>query len=88
MERFGGVSQEVDLSSYPPAEQVDPLALLKPFTTDEIRAAFKRAKKDSAAGPGEIELRIVMAKDPKGPILVNLFNSFFVQKEGPRDLQR
>lgn len=83
MERFGGVSQEVDLSSYPPADQVDPLELLKPFTTGEIRAAFKRVKKDSAAGPDEIELRTVMAKDPKGQILVNLFNSFLYRKKVP-----
>lgn len=67
MDRFLGVSQDVDLCSYPPAEQVYPLALLKHFTTDEIPTAFKRAKKDSEAGPDEIELKTVMAKDPKGP---------------------
>lgn len=83
MERFGGVSQDVDLSSYPPAEQVDPLALLKPFTTEEIREAYARVKKDSAAGPDGIQLKTVIAKDPKGNILVNLFNSFLYKKKVP-----
>jgi hypothetical protein len=56
-ERFGGESQAVNLDKYPRATQVSSVGLLKPFTTDEIREGYRRAKKETAAGPDGIELK-------------------------------
>ena len=82
-ERFGGKSQEVDLSSYPGAKPADNWTLLKPFSPREIRDAFKRAKKDTAAVPDGIEVKSLIAKDPEGCLLTNLFNSFLARRKVP-----
>lgn len=57
MRRFGEYHRMS--TSYSPEEQVDPLALLNPFTTDEKREAFARA--ESAAGLDGIELKTLNA---------------------------
>lgn len=55
-ERFGGVSQDVDLSAYPEATPVDKEALLRSFSQGEVKKAMRRAKKNTAAGPDAIRL--------------------------------
>lgn len=49
--RFGGESQEVNLSKYPKAKPADNNMLIEPITQQEIQKAYSRAKKDSASGP-------------------------------------
>ena len=73
-ERFGGVSQEVDLSSYPPAEKVDNNEVLKLFTSKTVKAAMRKAKKNTAAGPDKIDLRKLLTVNKQGKTLTNLFS--------------
>ena len=77
-ERFGGVSQEVDLSSYPPAEKVDNNELLKPFTSKTVKAAMRKAKKNTAAGPDKTDLKKLLTVDRQGKTLTNLFNTWLL----------
>lgn len=63
--RFGGESQEVNLSKYPKAKSADNDMLLKPITQQEIYKAYSRAKKDSASGPDGLGLKKLKQLDPQ-----------------------
>ena len=76
--RLGGVSQEVDLSSYPPTEKVDNNELLKPFTSKTVKAAMRKAKKNTAAGPDKTDLKKLLTVDRQGKTLTNLFNTWLL----------
>ena len=82
-ERFGGVSQEVDLSNYPPAEKVDNNELLRPFTSKTVKAAMRKAKKNTAAGPDKIDLKKLLTVDRQGKTLTNLFNTWLLTGHVP-----
>ena len=77
-ERFGGPSQEVDLSAYPPAEPVNNDTLLCPFTSKQVKAALAKAKKGTAAGPDKIDLAKLKSADRQGKALMNLFNTWLL----------
>ena len=83
IERFSGESQEVDLSMYPPAEPVDNAALIKPITPEEVVKVFSKANKDTAVGPGQIDLKLI-AEDRKGIALSNLFNTWLFTGKVPK----
>lgn len=64
-ERFGGVSQQVDLSSYPaPSSLVDNDLLLAPFMPKEVKTTLARSKKDSRVPAPVKENRSILL--PKG----------------------
>lgn len=75
-ERFGGVSQEVDLSGYPMPEPVDKEQLVSPITLEEVQGAIRRSNKNTAAGPDQIDLKFVIKVNPEGQFLANLFNTW------------
>jgi hypothetical protein len=88
MERFGGQSQEVDLTNYPIPTPVDSTVLLAPFTPEEIVKGFKKMKKDTAAGPDNIDIKEVIKFDRKGHLLTNLFNIFLVGRKIPKNIKQ
>lgn len=73
-ERFGGESQEVDLSKYPKASPADNVRLLGPISQEEVAKAMARAKKDSASGPDGIGLKDLKTLDPKLAMTTNIYN--------------
>ena len=72
-EQFGGVSQEVDLFSYPPAEKADNDAQLRPFTSKVLKAAMRKIKKNTTAGPDMIDLKKLLTVDRQGKTLKIFF---------------
>jgi hypothetical protein len=72
--RFGGESQEVNLSKYPKAKPADNNTLIEPMTQQEIQKAYSRAKKDSASGPDGIGLKKLKELDPQFAMTSNLYN--------------
>ena len=54
-ERFGGISQGVDLSDFPaPLRTADNSETLKPFTEGEVRRALLKMRRNTACGPDGI----------------------------------
>ena len=85
--RFGGESQEVNLSRYPKAKPADNELLMKPITQDEIQKAYSRAKKDSAAGPDGIGLRKLKELDPKFAMTCNIYNVWLHTRKVPNQIK-
>ena len=85
--RFGGASQEVNLSRYPKAKPADNELLMKPITQDEIQKAYSRAKKDSAAGPDGIGLRKLKELDPKFAMTCNIYNVWLHTRKVPNQIK-
>lgn len=86
--RFGGVSQEVDLSSYPtPSSLVDNDMLMAPFTPNEVKIALARSNKKTAAGPECVDLAMLAAEDKQGRMLCNLFKSWLFSGRVPTSVK-
>lgn len=86
-ERFGGDSQVVDLSEYPPAEQVNNEKLMEPISPAEVKRALGKAKKDTAAGPDLIDLKNLKANDHQGHALSNIFNTWLLTGKVPESVK-
>lgn len=82
-ERFGGVSQEVDLTRYPSAKPVDNFMLMKPITVEEVQRAISASKRDSATGPDGVSLSALKDLDNTARLLTNIFNIWWYSKKVP-----
>ena len=86
--RFGGESQEVDLSQYPkPSLKANNDVLLKPITQDEVQKTIRNAKKDSAPGPDGITLEALKVLDKSFGTITNVFNTWLVTKKVPETMK-
>lgn len=86
-ERFGGESQEVDLSSYPQAQPVNNEALMCPFTSKQVKKAMLKANKNTSAGPDKIGLGKLRSVDRQGKALTNLFNTWLLMGNVPEEVK-
>ena len=85
--RFGGESQEVNLSKYPKAKHADNEMLTKPISQQEVQKAYTRAKKDSASGPDGIGLKKLKELDPKFAMTTNLYNVWLFTGKVPIEIK-
>jgi hypothetical protein len=60
MGRFGGESQEVDLTAYPLTKPMAYTSLLKPFIPRGIKRSLKKMKKNTAPGPDEVDIKEII----------------------------
>ncbi len=86
--KFGGESQEVDLSGYPTPQPVDNESLLKPITAEEVVKAFRRANLDTASGPDGVELRKLFGMDKSGTVLANMYNTWLYTNSVPESVKQ
>ena len=85
--RFGGESQEVNLSKYPKAKPADNEMLIRPISQQEIQKAYSRAKKDSASGPDGIGLKKLKELDPQFAMTTNLYNVWLFTGKVPIEIK-